>query len=188
MKLRIQFLVSIVIFAIFFFSCASSQQNIHELSSIESRNFQIDSTLAADPALMAYIQPYREDLNKKMGVVIGSAAVALSKGMPEAPLNNFIADLMLERANREFDKPVDVALTNRGGLRAVIPKGPVTLGNIYEVMPFENELVVLEMKGGQLFNLAKEIGARLEVCELPSLALDLDNPEDLELVAQEITA
>ena len=158
MKLRIQFLVSIVIFAIFFFSCASSQQNIHELSSIESRNFQIDSTLAADPALMAYIQPYREDLNKKMGVVIGSAAVALSKGMPEAPLNNFIADLMLERANREFDKPVDVALTNRGGLRAVIPKGPVTLGNIYEVMPFENELVVLEMKGGQLFNLAKEIG------------------------------
>lgn len=37
-------------------------------------------------------------------------------------------------------------------------------------------------------DLAKEVGARLEICELPSLALDLDNPEDLELVAQELTA
>lgn len=35
--------------------------------------------------------------------------------------------------------------------------------------------------------LAREAGARLEVCELPSIALDLDNPEDLELVAQELT-
>jgi len=34
---------------------------------------------------------------------------------------------------------------------------------------------------------ARQVGARLEICELPSLALDLDNPEDLELVAQELT-
>jgi len=33
-------------------------------------------------------------------------------------------------------------------------------------------------------DLARKVGARLEICELPSLALDLDNPEDLELVAQ----
>jgi 2',3'-cyclic-nucleotide 2'-phosphodiesterase (5'-nucleotidase family) len=93
-----------------------------------------------------------------MGVIIGTSAVALRKGKPEGLLNNFIADLMLERANRDFDKPVNVALTNRGGLRAAIPKGAVTLGNIYEVMPFENELVVLEMRGDQMLALAKELG------------------------------
>jgi 2',3'-cyclic-nucleotide 2'-phosphodiesterase (5'-nucleotidase family) len=108
--------------------------------------------------MTAYIQPYRKDLDKKMGVVIGSAAMTLSKGKPEATLNNFVADLMLERANRDFNKPVQVALTNRGGLRAAIPKGEITLGNIYEVMPFENELVVLEMNKEQLLTLAKEIG------------------------------
>jgi len=35
-------------------------------------------------------------------------------------------------------------------------------------------------------DLAREVGARLEICELPSIALDLDNPEDLELVAQKL--
>ena len=158
MKPRFQYLAHFIIFTVLILSCASSKQDVRELSSIESRNLQIDSTISADPSLTAYIQPFRVDLDKKMGVVIGSAAVALRKGKPEAPLNNFIADLMLERANREFDKPVHAALTNRGGLRAAIPEGPVTLGNIYEVMPFENELVVLEMNGMQLLTLAKEIG------------------------------
>jgi 2-phospho-L-lactate guanylyltransferase (CobY/MobA/RfbA family) len=37
-------------------------------------------------------------------------------------------------------------------------------------------------------DLARQVGARLEICELPSLALDLDNPEDLELVTQGLTA
>jgi 2',3'-cyclic-nucleotide 2'-phosphodiesterase (5'-nucleotidase family) len=158
MKPRFQYPAHFIIFTVLILSCASSKQDIRELSSIESRNLQIDSTLSADPAMTAYIQPYREDLDNKMGVVIGISALALRKGKPEAPLNNFVADLMLERANREFDKPVHVALTNRGGLRAAIPEGQVTLGNIYEVMPFENELVVLEMMGIQLLTLAKEIG------------------------------
>ena len=147
-----------VLLAVLFFSCAATKKDDHRLSSIESRNIQIDSTLSANPDLMAFIQPYREDLHQKMGVVIGSAAIELSKGKPEAPLNNFIADLMLERANQEFEKEVQVALTNLGGLRTDIPYGPITLGKIYEVMPFENELVVLEMNGMQLITLAKEIG------------------------------
>ena len=155
---RFKYLAHFILFTALLLSCASSKKNVQELSSVESRNLQIDSTISADPSMMAYIQPYRQDVDKKMGVVIGSASMALTKGKPEAPLNNFIADLMLERANLEFDKPVHVALTNRGGLRAAIPKGAVTLGNIYEVMPFENELVVLELNGDQMFTLAREIG------------------------------
>ncbi|MCK4894623.1 MAG: hypothetical protein KAT07_11675, partial [Calditrichia bacterium] len=98
MKPRFQYLAHFIIFTVLILSCASTKQDVRELSSIESRNLQIDSTISADPSLTAYIQPFRNDLDKKMGVVIGSAAVALRKGKPEAPLNNFIADLMLERA------------------------------------------------------------------------------------------
>jgi 2',3'-cyclic-nucleotide 2'-phosphodiesterase (5'-nucleotidase family) len=158
MNIRFQHIIYFFLVVIILFSCASSRQDIRKLSSVESRNIEIDSTFSADPLLNAYIQPYRKELDEMMGVVIGSSAVALRKGKPEALLNNFIADLMLERANQEFDTLVHVALTNRGGLRAAIPEGPVTLGNVYEVMPFENELVVLEMQGIQLVTLAKEIG------------------------------
>ncbi|OPX35880.1 hypothetical protein B1H10_00205 [candidate division KSB1 bacterium 4484_188] len=127
-------------------------------SQISSHNVRIDSTLADDRAMDRIILPYRTELNRTMGQIVGHAAVALTKKKPEGTLNNFVADLMLKRANCDFPFPVSVAITNRGGLRVNIPKGAITLGKIYEVMPFENELVVLEMTGAQLVTLAKQIG------------------------------
>jgi 2',3'-cyclic-nucleotide 2'-phosphodiesterase (5'-nucleotidase family) len=141
-------------------NCAGNRPNTQPeyLANVSSRNLEIDSTVATDPAVEALIEPYRATMQKTMGEVIGYAAVDLNKGKPEAPLNNFIADLMLKRANKEFGQQVDMAITNIGGLRRNIPQGPVTRGMIYEVMPFENELVVLTMTGTQMKILAMQIG------------------------------
>jgi 2',3'-cyclic-nucleotide 2'-phosphodiesterase (5'-nucleotidase family) len=158
--LQLKNLVATLTIALVLLSCAANSggKSSLDLSNVNSQNMQIDSTLANDATLEAFIAPYRADLQKSMDVVIGHSAVDLTRGKPEAPLNNFVADLMLKRANAEFDKPVEISLTNLGGLRVDIPKGPVTVGKIYEVMPFENELVVLEMNGNQVLTLAKEIG------------------------------
>lgn len=129
-----------------------------------SVNIEIDSTLADDPAVERIIAPYRKEMNKIMEKVIGIAGVEMNKGKPEAPLNNFIADLMLERANKEYGKKVSAAITNVSGLRRDIPKGPITVGVVYEVMPFENELVVLEMTGDQISQLAQQIGEKGGEC------------------------
>jgi 2',3'-cyclic-nucleotide 2'-phosphodiesterase (5'-nucleotidase family) len=157
--LQIKNLIFTVFVTLVLFSCAANPagKSSLDLSTVNSQNIQIDSTLASDDNLEAFIAPYRTELNKTMDVVIGNSAVDLTRGKPEAPLNNFVADLMLKRANAEFDKPVEISLTNLGGLRVDIPRGPVTVGKIYEVMPFENELVVLEMNGNQVLSLAKEI-------------------------------
>jgi 2',3'-cyclic-nucleotide 2'-phosphodiesterase (5'-nucleotidase family) len=48
---------------------------------------------------------------------------------------------------------VHVGIINMGGLRTVIPKGKITVGNIFELMPFENELVVVWLKGDKLMEL-----------------------------------
>ncbi len=153
-------LLSSFLLGIILLSCASTtgRQPDHRLESIESRNITVDSTLNRDPAMSELIIPYRHQMEEEMNVVIGQASMTLRKGKPEAPLNNFVADLMLERANKEYSKPVSVALTNLGGLRVEIPEGPITRGKIYEVMPFENELVVVELSGIHLITLAKEIG------------------------------
>jgi 2',3'-cyclic-nucleotide 2'-phosphodiesterase (5'-nucleotidase family) len=145
---------------IFAYYCGGTYQKpiSENISSVESQNIVIDSTLTPDSLLEVFINPYRSELNRTMGVVIGHTNSDLFKGKPEAPLNNFVADLMLKRANRDFNKPVDAAITNVGGLRINIPRGPITVGKIYEVMPFENELVVLELSGQQLWELGEELG------------------------------
>jgi 2',3'-cyclic-nucleotide 2'-phosphodiesterase (5'-nucleotidase family) len=157
---NILFLISLVS-ALTFLECRQfkSPENPAEFLSVESRNISLDSTVTEDSSLIMVIAPYQKELEERMNVVIGKSAVNLFKGRPEAPLNNFVTDLMRKRASKEMKQPVDIALTNIGGLRSTIPKGPITLGKIYEVMPFENELVVIEFTGEQVKNLAQEIGA-----------------------------
>lgn len=157
---RPQNLILLFVSVLFLSHCAPQPKfGQSEISpQISSHNVRIDSTLADDRAMDRIISPYRTELNRTMGQIVGHAAVDLTKKKPEGTLNNFVADLMLKRANRDFSSPVSVALTNRGGLRVNIPKGAITLGKIYEVMPFENELVILEITGAQLVTLAKQIG------------------------------
>jgi 2',3'-cyclic-nucleotide 2'-phosphodiesterase (5'-nucleotidase family) len=54
---------------------------------------------------------------------------------------------------------VDAAILNNGGLRVPLNQGPVTVGRVYELMPFDNALVILELSGTQLMRLADELAA-----------------------------
>lgn len=91
--------------------------------------------------------------------VLGEAAIALEKYIPESPLMNFAADALHEMAQRHSDIPVDVAITNKGGLRSNIAAGTVTFGDIYNVFPFENTLAFLTLTGEQLWQLCSEVAS-----------------------------
>ena len=68
-----------------------------------------------------------------------------------------MADLQRQRAADVLHEPVLLSVMTNGGLRAGLPAGPITLGNVFELMPFENELVVLDAPGPvvqQLFDYA----------------------------------
>ena len=71
----------------------------------------------------------------------------LEKAKPESPLGNLMADLILDIGQKYYQKPIDAALVNYGGIRSFLPKGNITVGNVFEVMPFDNELVVLVISG-----------------------------------------
>ncbi|GHA71593.1 5'-nucleotidase C-terminal domain-containing protein [Pontibacter akesuensis] len=117
----------------------------------------VDSTITADPQMEARIAPYRQQVIAKMSEVVGTAPVALSKGDYESPLGNFVVDLQLAQAEPLYGKPIDLSLTTNGGLRMPLPAGEITTGNVFELMPFENELLVLTLKGEtvqQLFDYA----------------------------------
>lgn len=91
--------------------------------------------------------------------VIGEAAHPLEKQIPESPLMNFAADALLEMARKETGENIDIAITNKGGLRSNINQGTLTFGDIYNVFPFENTLALLTLNGEQLLQLCDEIAA-----------------------------
>lgn len=104
--------------------------------------------LTPDPKIAALIEPYQQQVTRQMTEVIGSAPVAITKNAGESPLGNFVADIQRQRAMTATGTAVDVGVITNGGLRTPsLPAGPLTLGAIFELMPFENELVVLEVPG-----------------------------------------
>lgn len=100
----------------------------------------------------ATIQPYSAQLTILMDSTVGEIAVALTKGQPESSMGNWTADLIAEAAADVFPgRDIAFAVQNYGGIRiAEVPAGPLRLGTIYELMPFDNELVLVEVDGRTL--------------------------------------
>ena len=108
-----------------------------------------------DSSIIAIYEPYKEILDKDMNRVISVSETSMEKDRPESLLTNFLGDLLLEEGTLDAQeeglafKP-DVSYYNYGGIRAPIPKGEITVGNAFELMPFENEMVFLQLDGDKM--------------------------------------
>lgn len=104
-------------------------------------------TVRATPALEALAKRVRAHTaaikSEPLGVTLTTPI--LLEGNPESPLGNLFTDAMLEGAD------ADISIHNvSGGIRAVLPPGPVTFGDVYEISPFDNRVVILDVSGADL--------------------------------------
>ena len=137
---------------IFLISCSSKTWTIIHASSVK---IPIDNTTdaVADLNYKAHLQPLKQQLGVKMNVVIGQATETMKGHAPESLLSNFSADVYRQAGSDFLGQTVDISIVNLGGLRTVIPEGNITVGKVFELMPFENELVILWLKGDKLQDL-----------------------------------
>jgi 2',3'-cyclic-nucleotide 2'-phosphodiesterase (5'-nucleotidase family) len=120
----------------------------------------VDPSVEEDRILEAIVAPYRARMGEEIGQVIGEATGLLAKSIPEGTLGNFATDAMLWTANRSLDDPVTMALTNNGGLRIPVAAGPITVAQMFELMPFENRLSVLVLPGDRVQELCHQIAEK----------------------------
>lgn len=115
------------------------------------KNIFITSKLEDDLGINAVILPYKKELEGKMNAKISHTNVELDKSGDNSNLGNLLADYTFEGAEewaRKNNQPsIDAAVINIGGIRTIIPKGDILTKQIYEVMPFENEIVIVKMNG-----------------------------------------
>ena len=137
---------------------AVSCKRVQHLSHTDVEYIETGEVTGEDLELLDMIKPYRERMTEEMDVVLGDLPETLYKKRPNSNLGNWFADVLLYEADQMFFKEVDLALQNYGGLRvSSVAAGPLTKGEIYELMPFDNTLVVLEMGGDTLEQLVQAI-------------------------------
>jgi 2',3'-cyclic-nucleotide 2'-phosphodiesterase (5'-nucleotidase family) len=109
----------------------------------------INDSFAEDSTITALLAPYNAQLTVKMGVVIGQALVDLDGERndvrsKETNLGDYISDWMREVSG------ADIAFNDGGTIRASIPKGPITVGSVYTVLPFDDLLMNIQITGKQI--------------------------------------
>ncbi|MCS6817989.1 MAG: 5'-nucleotidase C-terminal domain-containing protein [Blastocatellia bacterium] len=127
---------------------------------IKPAPIRVDASAGEDKTVKDLVARYGERLRAEMRTVIGRADQDLIKGLGGGSLGAFVADVIRRTAEQITGEPIHAALQNSGGLRRPIPRGKITLGTIYEVMPFENQIVVLEISGETLLALIRHLVAR----------------------------
>ena len=90
-------------------------------------------------------KPYKIKIDNEMNEVLAYSKQDLKKGQPESLLGNWTTDVCLVIAQQIYEREIDVAMFNNGGLRSSLSKGNVTKGDMFKLMPFENELVVVDL-------------------------------------------
>ncbi|WP_317125203.1 5'-nucleotidase [Flavobacterium macacae] len=145
---------------LFAFGCSNQKEYV---SKIEGKQIAVTNLNGENTEIEAFVRPYRENIDKDMNEILAYAPETLekSKGKWQTSIGSLQADITLASADKIFNlrekKSVDICLLNHGGIRSIIPQGNVTTRTAFELMPFENNLVVVALKGEQILEMADYI-------------------------------
>lgn len=139
---------------------SSSCTKVFHLADVNASKYRVnEQTISTENQKISnIIAPYKEKLDAKMNEVINVLDVDLEKNKPESTMSNWMTDIVHDYVQKHFDKPLAATFQNYGGLRVnSIAKGDLTVREIYELMPFENEVLILEAKGSDVRTFFKHI-------------------------------
>ncbi len=162
-----------------FISILNCKNDTH-LTKIEGQRISISDSITNDSEIEAYIKPYRDNVNRNLDSVVSYAKDTYSKsdGHLNTAIGNFMADAVFEECNPIFksrtNHDIDMVLLNHGGIRSIISKGNLTIRTAYEVMPFENSVIIAALKGEQINQLIQYLANEKRAHPISQLELVLN--------------
>lgn len=157
LRLHIFLIVSVAILS----TACKTHYNVDHIDSV---SVEMYDSVMVDSAMLLIIDEYKASLDSIMDVILGYSEISMQKGQPESELGNFVCDLILETCINVYKdslglKNKSMVLMNNGGFRSSLPKGAITMGDVFRLMPFDNEIVILRMPG----SLMKEVFSTIAV-------------------------
>lgn len=134
-------------------SCKNEPQQVVK---IEGKLLPINQEIESVKEIEDFIEPYKQKVAAEMNTILTYTEIDLVRtdSELESTLGNLMGDLCYQRANPVFNsrtgKNIDFAMFNYGGIRAGISKGAVKMENAFNLMPFENSLVIVELTADKI--------------------------------------
>lgn len=171
-------LIVLVLTVLSWWSCKTTSY----VADIDTSYDRIGKWTDEDQDITALIKPYKVQLDQQMNEVIGHADIDMVKGKPNSTLGSWFVDILQEEAERIYGVDVAFAAQNYGGIRVQsVAAGDISVGTIYEVMPFDNKLVVLKAGGAEMKKLLDMIASHggWPVSDHLRMTIDGDKAKDI---------
>ena len=138
----------------------SSCQTHYEVASVQRSRILVDSRYDGQPDQKAaeFLKPFKQHVDSVMGPVVGRSSHYMKAQRPEGDLSNLLADILVWAA-KDYNENPDFGLYNMGGVRADLPKGNVTYGDVLDIAPFENKISFGTLTGAEVLELFRQIAS-----------------------------
>lgn len=147
-----------------------------QLTSIEYHTQSVDVSIKKEKNLTEMVFPYKVKLDKKMDEVLSSTSIDLTLDREINTLGNFVCDATMQYVETNTDKKIDICIMNNGGMRAAIFKGDITARSIYKLMPFDNKLITVKLKGEAMQELFDLVAKRREATSGLIMTVKAESP------------
>lgn len=139
----------------------SKVQSSKQLSDVSISHLIVNDKVQLDEAVYRILYPYKMQLDKEMKqpLTVLAEPLEMKRGDLSSSLANVLTDQLRSYASANQRRRIDIAVLNKGGIRLPALADTVKVETIYELMPFENTMVLLPLKGNEVLKLANELAA-----------------------------
>lgn len=136
--------------------CVPASAQNSRVAIVERSMILVDGRYADDPKAAEMLKPYKHVVDSVMSPVLGRTAKYMKAHAPESELSNLLSDIMVW-CGTKYNEKVELGLYNLGGIRAALPEGVVTFGDVLDVAPFDNKICFVTLTGEQTRNLFRRL-------------------------------
>ena len=150
------------------------------------KQIEINELIEHEPRIQSFLKPYKKLVQDSLSQVLCYSLKSHSKseGKLNSAIGNMMADAIFEIASPIYKKThnidIDIVLLNYGGIRASLPKGNIKMENAYEIMPFENKVVVAKMKFEVVQKMIKYLISEQKAHPISGMEIGISKNGDLE--------
>jgi len=158
------------------------------LTQIEGKQIEITDSIKANEVFEDYLKPYREHIENQLSDVLSFSKRDMKRtdGALNSSIGNMMADATLKLANPIFKERtqnnIDMVLLNFGGIRATLSQGEITRKTAFEIMPFENEVVVLELSPKSIQDMLNYLVTENKAHPLSGIEIQLNENNEISEV------
>ena len=140
-------------FYIFILGAGLSACSFGKQTFVNGKSIPLTADYSNSRSVDSIVSPYKFELDKEMNQVIAIAEVDFTNQRPNGNLGFLVADILLEKGKAFIPNQPMICLINTGGLRAPISKGNILLGDVFKLMPFDNQFLLVKMPGKSIFEI-----------------------------------